>query len=350
MKGSLFAKTLPKKATPKREQMILDAVRRRDIAPIAWVPIQTSYKNKQGHTYTATIFVSRDALRVGDATDSFRATVNHRTAQLIADELGVVLPTPKLSDEIFRQAPIQLDAMKQAHLSWVNDGTMSLTRRMLEQSAQVDKAISDQHATGKKGLVADVGKDWVNTKRLFEPYQASSQCEPGPERAANYGWHLTTPWIFRSESLPEVNVFQPVGLCHTIGHVDYSQVVRLVRRDVDLCGPGMGPSGCGKIDIRAIVTDPALAGLVSHTGVLPSMRHPDVPPPCDKRCPEPVSGFGQPQPGGSISCPLDCEPLPPPQADPTIGMSAMSVTEKLVMLASGATLGYFAVQYLLPKL
>lgn len=107
MKGSEFVKTLPKGAGPERERMILDAVRRRDIAPITWSPVVTGCTTG-GNQYVATILVSKDAVRVGDASDSIRVTTGHETAQRIADELGVALPTPMLSDQIWAQAAVRV--------------------------------------------------------------------------------------------------------------------------------------------------------------------------------------------------------------------------------------------------
>lgn len=362
MKGSVFARTLPSRATAARDQMIFDAVRRRDIPPIEWSPITTRYTNRAGHSYTATLKVSKDGLRVGDATDSFRVTVNHRTAQQIADSLGVSLISALISDQIWTQAPVRLPTSKLTQ-TWFEDGTMSHTSRMLQQSAHVDRLIAGEHMKGKRGLVADVGKDWVNTMRLWQPYTPCPTCEQDPVRSANYGWHEDKKVTSRAASLPGKYVWQSVGLRHGIKHVDYSQVVRLVRRDVEVCGPGMGSTGCGIIDIRSIVTDPAIAGLVSHTGALPSMRHPGVPPSCEPgvRCPDDVT---KPMPGmsgdlvkvgGGISCPVACDKLPPVEPDPTPGApgdvpvihaAGLGAGEKVAIFAAGGLVGYFAAKWL----
>jgi hypothetical protein len=372
MKGSVFAKTLPKKAGPRREQMLLDAVRRRDIAPIAWVPITTKIKTAGGNQYTATFKVSKDALRAGDANDSFRFSVNHRTAQHIADELECVLPTPYLSDQIWKQATVKLPSLSQTR-SWHADGTMADTDRMLEQSERVDKLIAQHVAkVGKSGLIADVGKDWVTHPELWQPYSPSPRCEKGHPRAMNYGWHWDVPpghkgQEFYASTMPGVRVIQPAARCHTIPHVDYSQVVRLIRRDVEVCGLGYS-GGCGKIDIRQIATSPSIHGLVSAAGPLQAMRHPDVSPSCDKRCPEPVQPAGMNGPStppappsppaepppevGPLTCPTGCDELPETEPDPTREylQAELSISDKLVMVAGGGVLGFFAVKWLLPRL
>jgi hypothetical protein len=245
--------------------------------------------------------------------------------------------------------------MSQAHKSWVDDGTMANTRRMLEQSQKVDALVAkaQQGDLFARGLIADVGKDWVTTSKLFKPYDPPAHCERGEVRAANYGWHLKEPWIFKSASAPStINVMQPVGLCHSIKHVDYSQVVRLVRRDVRVCGPGLGTQGCHVFDIRALASDASLYGLVNHDGPLPDMRHPGVAPSCDNRCPEDagddvVLGF---EVGAPASCPTSCDKMPPPAPDPTPSVAAMGAFGKVAFFAAGAAAGYFGLVTLLPKL
>jgi hypothetical protein len=80
-----------------------------------------------------------------------------------------------------------------------------------------------------------------------------------PGRAANYGW-------FRNDGTP----IQPLGLAHNLHHVDYSQVMRLVRRDVIVDGQVR--------DIQEVARDPELAPLLSNEGVIMSWRQPGAQP------------------------------------------------------------------------
>lgn len=335
MKGSAFIHALPKKWSPERERMILDAVRRRDIVPITWDNIITHAGN-----YSAIFKVSRDALRVGDAGDSVRVSVNHRTAQQILDDLGAAPLTAKLSDQIWNQASVRIPPL--SHLAWVQDGTMSDTRRMLEQSQLVDSEIAKEQArTGGLGLIADVGKDWIIDKRLWESPIVSPHCEKDPIRSVNYGWHGSAG--YPSATLPGVMVIQDVGTCHGMSHTDYSQVLRLVRRDVKVCGPGMGSTGCAMVDIEAIATDPALAALVSYSGAFPEFRHPAVPRSCEPGVRCPMQGQGYIQLSSESSCPLrQCEPLPPPAPAPILAETVPTFAgEKLLYFGAGAVAGYY---------
>lgn len=306
MKGSTFAAHLPvgkRHELPRRDQMIFDAVRRRDIAPIQWTPITTRYGD-----YTGKIWVSNDALRVGDASDSIRVNASHETAQKIADELGYVLPSAKISDLIYQQAKVRLLPMPQG--KWRDDETMAHTRRMVEASRMVDKVIA-----GRFGLVSNVGKDWVTTRRLFSKYVPNPKykCDHGPVRSANYGWHWSGATQRPATPAGGKAVFQSIGLCHSIEHVDYSQVIRLVKRQMQICGKDLGD--CHMVDIEQVVREPQYAGLVSHEGPLAVFRHPSVKLGCHGCDPSVVAGDSS---GGMCEMgPSNCEPLPLPEPDPT---------------------------------
>jgi hypothetical protein len=275
--------------------------------------------------------------------------------------MGVVLPTARLSDLIWDQAVVQLSGPALAR-NWWQDNTMSNTSRMLEQSRRVDEMVAREQLEKGDGLIADVGKDWVTTHLLWQPPIQSPNCEKGPVRSANYGGHTISTGPYLSATFPGVFVIQPVGLCHGMGHTDYSQVVRLVRRDVLVCGPGLGSGSgtdCEVMDIRSIVNDPRISGLVVEGGgTLPAMRHPAVDPSCQNRCPDTVSTMEADvppdKPGGAISCPAGCSQLPPPGVDPTWSMppqvsAGMGALGKLLFFGVGSVVGYYAFTRLAPS-
>jgi len=358
MRGSDFVRSLPEgnKAGEfaKREQMILDAVRRRDIAPIEWVPITTT-----SGPYTATFRVSLDDLRVGSAIDSKRVEVNHETAQHIVDDLGVAMLTPKLSDELYAQAPIKLppkahpDAQK-----WVKDGTMSYTSRMVAYHDYLDQLIAEaiRNNGGRRGLIADVGKDWVISPVLWQTPAMTPGCAQTTIRAENYGWHTPTRWIYHAVTMPNVQVYQPFpGTCHDLSHTDYSQTLRLVRRDVEVCGPGLVPVGsssdCVKMDIEKVATDPQLAGLLSHEGPFVEYRHPHVAPACNMaaRCPSIKQGFTTMS--ESTTCTTgNCTPLPPVQSAPEYSSASVSPLRQVAVFGSAAAVGYYGLRWLASQL
>ena len=245
---------LPDKHTPERDDMIVRAIRSGMVAPIHWVEVPVEHRDHEGR-----VFVSADALAVGDADKSVRVNLPHPVADGIADHFGCVLPTPRISDLIYKNAQVIGQPCLQTP-----DANMADTDRMVQHSQMVDEKMR-----GRCGLRATVGKDWVNTKRLV--YE--------PTRAANYGWHGESARY--KAATTSARIWQPVGLVHSLRFTDYSQVTRLVRRDMIVDGE--------ERDIVDVAADPVLCGLVSHEGAI-AMRHPanrikqgSLPPPSHPR-------------------------------------------------------------------
>lgn len=235
MKGSEFVASLPEVPGLARERAIFDAVTAGN-ARFEWATIVSK---AGGHT--AEIDVSKDALAIGDEADWVRVNVTHTTAQQIADRLGAVLPTTRICDLIFEQAEVRLTPCLQRDYA-----SMAKTARMLLHHEQVEGK-----RAGRAGLLSTVGKDWVLTNRL----------QGLPQQAANYGWH--------DAHAPNGRLWQTLGLVHNRFHVDYSQVLRLVRRTMRVDGV--------ERDIVEVLRDPGLAGLVSSEGVIALWRLAAVP-------------------------------------------------------------------------
>jgi hypothetical protein len=109
---------------------------------------------------------------------------------------------------------------------------------------------------GRTGLVRNVGKDWVLTNRLVGR----------PDRGANYGWFSAKGRYALGSGL---RGWQPLALAHDRFHVDYSQTLTLVRRDVVVDGASR--------NLVDVLCSPDLWDLVSEEGPLQIVRHPGVP-------------------------------------------------------------------------
>ena len=240
--GRALLARMPDEAGPKREAMILDAVRAGHFAPIRWAALtNTAGQNR------IRIFVSADVLKLGNEQDAIRVSATHATAQRIADLLGTTLPTSLIADLVHQQAAVKIaPCLRQVS---------ARTSVMLEQDACVTKRLREAAPTwmGAEGAASTLGKDWVLTNRLLE--------QPG--RSANYGWFDTRA--------PNGVLWQPVGVAHNDAHVDYSQYLRLVRRDVEVNGRAM--------EIDEVLTHSELAWLLSKEGPLKVLRLPSVPKP-----------------------------------------------------------------------
>lgn len=235
MRGSEFVSTLPADPSQQREKAIFDAVTA-GAAHVSWFPITVS-----GHGHDVTFHVTEDAVGVGEDADWVRVSVNMTTAQLIADRFGAVLPTAKISDIVFERSAFRLTPCLQKP-----DASMAKTSRMLRHHTEVEAKRAN-----RTGLVSTVGKDWVITNKL----------KGHPDRAANYGWH--------DKRAPNGKLWQTVGLAHNRFHVDYSQVLRLVRREVVVDGAPR--------DIVDVLRDPTLSALLSSEGPITAWRLEAVP-------------------------------------------------------------------------
>jgi hypothetical protein len=238
--------------------------------------------------------VSEDALALGAPGDSVRINVTATTAQRLADRLGALLLTARLSDLIREHAAVVISPSNRTPTS-----AMGSTAWMVEHSREVDEKIAAALAQmGQRGLVCNAGKDWVITNRLAGSPRAST----GLERAANYGWHvLPGPGgnAGYPAATPGLRVLQPVGLAHDRAHVDYSQTFRCVRNVCKVDGVTRA--------LAEVLADPALAPALSHEGVLRVFRQPGVP------APAVVAPGGSPSPDTATDPPSD---PPAPVRDP----------------------------------
>lgn len=203
-----------------REALLLELVERGIHDPLRWQEVTT---RQGGHT--AVFRVSTDALTIFGV----RIPVTALGAQRIADSFDSVLPTARILDAIWNES-----STRATPCTLPPDAAMATMARVLEHSRCVDRQIAS-----RPGIVANVGKHWVLSNHL----------EGHPRLAANYGW-------FQAGHAP----IQTLGTRHDVGHTDYSQVLRLVRRRMTVDGV---PE-----DIAHVGRSSTLSSLVSTEGPL----------------------------------------------------------------------------------
>jgi hypothetical protein len=235
--------------------------------------------------------------------DGFYPGVTPITMQKVADYYNATLLTPKLVDEIWKQATIRVDPY--IGLTGTEEGVA----RMMDTDTFVRHSAMAKSKVGyfrnilslSAPLIANIGKYWTVsawTSRQCRAGFRDCRTTGGPVSSENYGFFSTLKGAQpKSVTLmPNVDVVQTPGHRHDYNHADYSQVIMLVARAVQLCVPnavsGFGgsyvckdggacqaPGGPGRIkciDIYDLANDPKLAGLLSHEGTL-NMRLPLVP-------------------------------------------------------------------------
>ncbi len=264
MKATELMQSWPDRG-PEREAKIVQAVVEGHYQPIEWQMVQIA---RLGHT--GKVWVARDALRIGEPGDSVRVNVTAQTAQKIADLLGASLPTTFILDEVVRQfgATVAPQIQPPDGPTRVKKGLsprMDDLIAMYIHSAAVDKAIATLPTPPH--IVCNTGKQWVITSRLAGTRGV----------AANYGWYsAAAPYV----SASGLRLWQTLGTRHNDQHVDYSQVLQLVRGTVEADGT---PKGFARVAIS-----PTMWPLVSDEGPLKVTRIPSVLP--SEPLPTPPSG------------------------------------------------------------
>lgn len=204
------------------------------------VPVTTTAR-VEGQLRTATFWCTPDYLGVGSGSDWFRMPMTPTLAQRLADHLGCSLPTRRMVDAIWSQAPLQLEPFPYHPLRYdiVSASLFHAHHVQIEQQRE-----QKGFGGSQRPLTAGTKKDVVVSALLGE----------WPGRVVIYGWH-------RADGEP----IQPLSKVHTFGHVDYSHGVRLVSQHVDVDGVAM--------TIGELLRHPVLHPLLSDEGPFSSARY-----------------------------------------------------------------------------
>ncbi len=188
-----------------------------------------------GRSAEIVICVTPDYLAVGASDDHVRVPLGLPAALRVADAFDMMLPTTRMVDAIYAQADLRL-----APRPMTPGPQMSSTDYFRRHDATLDGQFAAAGAAPGM-LVAGHKKDVVIANRLAR----------ARGRVAIYGWH-------RSARDP----IQPLSTVHGEYYADYSHGIRLVSRTAFLNGR--------PVDLRALLTDAAYAGLLNSDGVLSS--------------------------------------------------------------------------------
>ena len=195
------------------------------------VPVTVSGRTSDGTKARITICVTPDYLALGNDRDYVRVPLGLSAASQIADQFGMILPTPRMVDTIYRASALRLSPKPMSP-----GPQMTSTDYFVRHNATVE-AQRRSAGAAPGTLIAGHKKDVVLTPRL-----ASKR-----GRVAIYGWH-------RRNGKP----IQPLSTIHGAGYADYSHGVRLVSRTAFLDGRS--------VDLRGLMADPRYAGLLSDEG------------------------------------------------------------------------------------
>jgi len=219
----------------QREQAILDQLTEGNLPGFLrkLVPVKLTRELADGRTVAATIFVMPEYLAIGSDSDFLRIPMNLHTAAAVARRFGFVLPTKKIVDAVYDQAPCHFTPQP------LPPGPQMTSTKYYRMHNAMIEAQSLTRGFPVGVLASGHKKDVVLTNRLATH----------PGQIAIYGWH-------RASGDP----IQPLSTVHGAGYADYSHGIRLV-------------AGLALIEdrprlIQEILSDSSLANVLSDEGAI----------------------------------------------------------------------------------
>jgi hypothetical protein len=233
--GSQFLTKIESLSLAVRERAIQGEILRGNVPDFlrSLVALDLAAVDSEANQHTATIYVLPDYLAIGDDRDFFRIPMSPLTAQTIADAADCSLLTSKLSDDIYRAAPVKL-----APRPLTKDREAP---RTFHEHHQIIESQRQGHPLGL--LVAGIKKDIILTNRLNER----------ANRVALYGWHQL-----------DGHPIQPIYVGHVNTYVDYSHGVRLMSGECIVDGR--------RARVGEVLKDAELSRLLSGEGPLQRTR------------------------------------------------------------------------------
>jgi hypothetical protein len=251
LKASVFAATYGPRGFRTWEAAFLDLVKQgTSYVLLSFLPVQLEWA---GHT--GVVLVSADYLCVGEPDDYMRLPLTPTAAQEVADVLGLVLSTPRITRETWQQAPVKLVPIPAPALP-------SHRQNMgadMNQYVEHDQAVS---ATLRQGL-GDAAPGSVLASGQKKDVVISSIMKPG--KVVIYGWFQPSRVGMPCKADGTGQPTQCLSNVHGDFYVDYSHGIRLVQ-------PSMTVDGRTR-DLRDVLQDKAMARLVNDEGVCPT-RYP----------------------------------------------------------------------------
>lgn len=183
--------------------------------------------------HTATYHVTPDYLAVGSDTNYFLCPMTPVLAQRLGDRLGGTLPTRKMANQIWANAPVKLTPHP-----FSPDTFDIMSLEVFAESNQTIRFQRDAQTNAYPlgALVSGDKKDVVISNEIAN--------RPPPPRVVIYGWHY-----------PNGTVIQGLSAVHEETYMDYSHGIRLIRMNLTVNG---GPN-----TVTNVLTSPSFAVLLS---------------------------------------------------------------------------------------
>lgn len=175
---------------------------------------------------TISYFVSPDVLCIGNDTDFLRVSLNGYSARQVVDMFGCILPTKKMSDQIWQHADLKM-----------NPVGMGASTHMTNTQTLIDhnNVIEQQRAGRNFNIIAGIKKDIIFYSPLLT-YKTN---------ICIYGWHYPNGQVIQGAQY----------MAHNILYQDYSHSIRLISRGALLNGKN--------VDLMDIIKDKQYSYLIN---------------------------------------------------------------------------------------
>jgi hypothetical protein len=237
--GSEFINIITPMSLTERENWIYAQVISGNIPDFqrALVPINVS-ATINGTPHTATYYVAPDYLAIGTDADYFLEPTSPLLAQRLCDALGCTLPTRKMVNQIWTNAPVKLEPFPYSPATY---DILAISTFSLENDSvrALRNAQTNAHPLG--ALVSGDKKDVIISTKIYTNFANGPTIT---NVVVIYGWHHTT-------GAP----IQPLYNGHEETYADYSHGTRFVQMNMIVDG--------APATVTNVLTNPALAGLLS---------------------------------------------------------------------------------------
>ena len=231
MKGSEFLASNAGKSLAQWEAAAVSLASQDSFVPWPMVPVSVTSKDGK---HTGRFFVTSDYFAVGTPEDYVRLPLTPGAAQRVANTKGMLLPTSKMVEDIWRASPLKLLPSPLVPNRGAN----------LAQYAQHSQAIDAQIPQGGAGALTSGQKKDVIVSNLWKP-----------GKVVIFGWYR-----------PDGTFIQPKSNIHGDFYVDYSHGIRLVGPNMEVDGQSMA--------VEDVLESTEYASLLSSEGPIRRVRYP----------------------------------------------------------------------------
>ena len=226
---------LSSKIGPSREQLIFNEVTKRGINKTL-VPITVPGPNNTKITYK----VMPDYITI----DGIRVPMSGQTAQKVADYFNMVLPTPKMSKQIYDAADTKILAAPLSSGGKINGKYYSGEEVVSHKIGDSDSSVAYNQ------MIDDKIKETKSTPTLIAGHMKDIVQPENPDKLGLYGWYNNGKAIQNSHQTPH----------DTIAHTEYGAGTRLIDSGVEITMPD---GSVVKTTMDKLMSDPNLRKSVS---------------------------------------------------------------------------------------